>query len=331
MYVVAKKKKWMQEAAPKGKKKGLLHRKLNVPEGETIPKSKIQSEISKLQKKRDARKDKKFTEDELTYFRQLQYAMRGHSGSKKKKSEVMELIIKTANSLDEMGLSKEADVLDVILDYVTAGPVDEGIERMESLPGYGPVADVARAVLPGQEEKSEDPLKGTKKDLGIIGDVAKVLLTTRLPKPSCKECGSKCKCTPEKSCKCQTCKKKIAGDFPRPNETNYPSGSGDTPESASRDNLFGKEVGKVMAATNIPGQPGQPGAQPAGSQQPGGQQQGQQPGGQQGGQEKKCQCGQSFTSSDPNQTKCDKCMGKQPQGSAPAAQAEGQGGKAATQ
>lgn len=62
--------KWMQQAFSKNK--GLLHKKLGVPEDETIPMEKINSELSKLHAK--VEKGEKLSDEELKFERELNAA-----------------------------------------------------------------------------------------------------------------------------------------------------------------------------------------------------------------------------------------------------------------
>jgi len=63
-----------------GKNKGALHDYFGIDREKNIPKSKIESEIKKLEKIHD--KNGKYTKDELTLFRRLQSALRGYEANK---------------------------------------------------------------------------------------------------------------------------------------------------------------------------------------------------------------------------------------------------------
>ncbi len=75
--------KWMQKASEKMEKKGTegaLHKELGVPEGEDIPISKIDSEISRLHKKKE--KDGKLSASDLKLMRRLNFAKNAKKSKK---------------------------------------------------------------------------------------------------------------------------------------------------------------------------------------------------------------------------------------------------------
>ena len=177
MFAYAKKKNWMQKAVPK-KNKGLLHKNMGVAKDKPIPVADIQKKISVLRKK-----EKPLSAKDSKLLKQLNFANTAKKMKKKKSSDDMvNLIVKTAGLLDELGMGKYADTLDTILDYVTAGAVDDGIDMLGNLPGYGIASDAAKQFMPGQENENSDPLAGTKKDVKLVGQVAKVLPTVKLTK-----------------------------------------------------------------------------------------------------------------------------------------------------
>jgi hypothetical protein len=98
MFEAKKKKteKWMQDAVPE-KNKGKLHKKLGIPEDETIPKSRIKEEIKKLEAKKEKSKDGKFSKEDLKFFRELQFALRAKNI---KESQMQYTIIDGYNEKD---------------------------------------------------------------------------------------------------------------------------------------------------------------------------------------------------------------------------------------
>lgn len=76
---IAKDKKWMQKAV-NPKEKGELRKKLNVPEGETIPMSLLQSKKKELQEK--SKGDKRLTESERELLGQIQFAINARKSKK---------------------------------------------------------------------------------------------------------------------------------------------------------------------------------------------------------------------------------------------------------
>ena len=202
MFITAKKDKWMQKAAPKGKDVGKLHRHFGIPEDETIPVGKIKAEIKRLQNKRDKSKEKKFSKDDLKLFRELQFALRAH-----KKSELVDLIVKSANRLDSIGMKKDADVMDIVLSYVTAADgflktADDDDEDEKESPNVdvGGVINTARTVsnlMEGAGEaggvgeaaagvgEASESAAGLGEAVGALGEIAAA--SRKLP-----EAGGKC-------------------------------------------------------------------------------------------------------------------------------------------
>lgn len=76
---VAKKEKWMQKAV-NPKEKGELHRKLNVPENQEIPVSKLHAKKKELQAKGEG--DKTLSESDRETLSQIQFALNARKTKK---------------------------------------------------------------------------------------------------------------------------------------------------------------------------------------------------------------------------------------------------------
>jgi len=71
LRVLAKASKWVQKAV---EHPGRLHKHFGIPEGETIPKGKINAEIARLHKKKE--EEGKLSKEETSLLRALQLGLR---------------------------------------------------------------------------------------------------------------------------------------------------------------------------------------------------------------------------------------------------------------
>jgi hypothetical protein len=284
MFAYAKKKdkggkKWMQKAV---KKPGALRKEMGVPEGKSIPVSEIKSKLSLLRKKKDK------SEKDTKTMRRLNLALTFKKMHKKKKAEMIDLMIKTANILDDAGLHDEAATLDVMLKYLTADMED----TMFKLTPVGLSAQVAEKI---------GPLGGPEG--AALGEVGKAVM----------EGHDAIKDEAKKVFKVK--RLYVKAEIGDPTDTNYAAGG--SPSAADDDQDVGQEDSerfrpgklwdnppKIMAADELPvdgkNDPQSGGAQP---QQ---QQQNTQP-------QRVCpKCQKPFAPKDANQKECDSCSG-QPQ------------------
>ena len=177
MYVTAKKKNWMQGAVPK-KNKGLLHKNMGVDKDKQIPAADIQKKISVLRKK-----EKPLSEKDSKLLKQLNFANTAKKMKKKKSSDAtIDLIIKTASQLDQLGLGDYADTLDTILDYVTAGISDVALSI---IPGASQTADLL-GVMSGKNplETAKERWEGDENNVGVKNVLPTVKLTKKKLDPN---------------------------------------------------------------------------------------------------------------------------------------------------
>ncbi len=139
--------KWMQEAF---KRKGLLHKRLGIPEDQEIPLELINSKIAKLRKKGEG--DKKLSAEDSKFLKQLIAAKTGKkiSGSKKDLEEKEK--IKNLEKNKQVYNSSEKDSTEDLLDERP-----EIIEDMEKVNAQeheldGSVAMKERFILDCQEK-----------------------------------------------------------------------------------------------------------------------------------------------------------------------------------
>ena len=199
MYAIAKKKdKWMQKAVPK-KNKGLLHKRLNIPEDKEIPSSLIQSKLSALRKKK-----KPLSESDSKFMKQLNFALNAKKVSKKKKADVVQYLVKAANTLDKMGLYAEAEFTDEVIRILVADG-DPGQTNF----GNNPDSQNANPVLDGGGQENQPNPNGQQ--------VAKP------PSPAEGGTGKKCsQCqaeNDENATECKQCHKKFQEDTGTKSET----------------------------------------------------------------------------------------------------------------
>lgn len=172
--IVGKKggKKWVQKAIDKP---GSLRKEMGAAEGKPIPKGKINSEISRLRKKRES--GKTLSPAESKKLKRLNLAKTLGKMRKKKKAspEIMETILRLADELDELGLDKEATILDNVLKILVAQNAAPAAGGTAVPAGNAPTAPTA-GVTP--------PSTNTPSTVGATGQ-ANTPSKANTPCPSC--------------------------------------------------------------------------------------------------------------------------------------------------
>lgn len=164
-----KTEKWMQEAVDP-KKKGDLHKKLNIPQDKKIPTALLKKKKKQLQEK--AKGDKKLNKADKEMLGQIQFALNV------RKSELVRDLIKAASEFSASGFYAQAAELDKIAFDVQAGAEDGKSDATKVFDELKERCEIIQEILHNREELEEMMAKLLSESPDALGQMRELVHET---------------------------------------------------------------------------------------------------------------------------------------------------------